>query len=198
MVMLHVMMQPLETKLRASLQKMPPQSQQKTKDILAHVEKIDALSLTALALVNEVKKAAHGTKHQKAQAIVKLMVGLSEIEKGGKSNLAAMEEKVATELKDPKHKNDPLVAIDVQMLQTMKAAVKKSEALVLVAALAMKKAKTEHERAKIKAAVSDAMKKVMGKLKLDVEALKQQAMVVAATGAAVSVHASKHRKPQKH
>merc|ERR550514_738545 len=111
----------------------------------------------------------------------------------GKLNalLKKMEAKVDAELADPKRKDDPTVAVDVKMLQTMKDAVKKSEALVLVAALAMKKAKTDKERKKIKAEVSFAMHKVMGKLKEDVQALKAEAMVLASAQTAVAAHNAK-------
>merc|ERR1719324_1896096 len=57
----------------------------------------------------------------------------------------------------------------------MKTAVKKSEALVLVAAIALKKAKTEEDRLKVKT----AMHKVMAKLKTDVAELKDEAAAVA-------------------
>merc|ERR1719426_705637 len=79
--------------------------------------------------------------------------------------LKKMEAKVAQELADPALKDSPQVAVDVKMLATMKTAVKKSEALVLVAAIALKKAKTEEEKAKIKTAVKAGMHKVMSKLK---------------------------------
>ena len=79
-----------------------------------------------------------------------------------------MEAKVAQELADPALKDSPQVAVDVKMLATMKTAVKKSEALVLVAAIALKKAKTEEDRLKVKTAVKGAMHKVMAKLKTDV------------------------------
>jgi hypothetical protein len=71
------------------------------------------------------------------------------------------------------------VAVDVKMLATMKTAVKKSEALVLVAAIAMKKAKTEKDKMKIKTAVKGAMHKVMEKLKTDVAELKEEAAAIA-------------------
>merc|ERR1719316_241922 len=71
----------------------------------------------------------------------------------------------------------------------MKAAVKKAESLILVGALAMKKAKTEEEKVKVKMAIKGSMTKVMGKLKADVADLKMQAQVAkdgakAADGAA--------------
>jgi len=93
--------------------------------------------------------------------------------------LKKMEVKVAQELADPNLKNSPQVAVDVKMLATMKTAVKKSEALVLVAAIALKKAKTEEDKMKIKTAVKGAMHKVMEKLKVDVAELKAQAAAIA-------------------
>merc|ERR1719487_2348384 len=93
--------------------------------------------------------------------------------------LKKMEVKVAQELADPELKNSPQVAVDVKMLATMKTAVKKSEALVLVAAIALKKAKTEKDKMKIKTAVKGAMHKVMEKLKTDVAELKEEAAAVA-------------------
>merc|ERR1719440_2299683 len=92
--------------------------------------------------------------------------------------LQKMQKKVDSELADPARKDDPLVAIDVKMLSTMKAAVKKSEALIMVGAIAMKKAKSQEERQKIKLSVKGAMQKVMGQLKTDINDLKQQAVVV--------------------
>merc|ERR1719454_212619 len=137
-------------------------------------------------------------------AMVKMIVGLAAIEKGVKENLMAMrhgaaantnpanavtnklhlllakmEAKVHAELSDPARKDDPLVAVDVKMLDTMKTAVKKSEALILVGAIAMKKAKTDEERAKIKVSVKGAMAKVMGQLKEDIKTLKDEAVTVA-------------------
>jgi len=93
--------------------------------------------------------------------------------------LKKMEAKVAQELADPALKDSPQVAVDVKMLATMKTAVKKSEALVLVAAIALKKAKTEEDRLKVKTAVKGAMHKVMAKLKTDVAELKDEAAAVA-------------------
>merc|ERR1719487_1314580 len=93
--------------------------------------------------------------------------------------LKKMEVKVAQELADPELKNSPQVAVDVKMLATMKTAVKKSEALVLVAAIALKKAKTEKDKMKIKTVVKGAMHKVMEKLKTDVAELKEQAAAIA-------------------
>lgn len=133
---------------------------------------------------------------------MKMIVGLASIEKGVKENLLAMKQhggatnpahemttklhtllakmtaKVNAELADPARKDDPLVAIDVKMLDTMKKAVKKSEALILVGAIAMKKAKSDEERTKIKASVKGAMSKVMGQLKTDIQTLKEEAVAV--------------------
>merc|ERR1719482_575650 len=140
---------------------------------------------------------------------MKLLMGLAKIEKGVKENLVAMraakagvsgaagehklpattkklhhllkkmEVKVAQELTDPELKSSPQVAVDVKMLATMKTAVKKSEALILVAAIAMKKAKTEEDKMKIKTAVKGAMHKVMEKMKTDVAELKEEAAAIA-------------------
>merc|ERR550514_22171 len=59
----------------------------------------------------------------------------------GKLNavVVQMQEKVDAELADPARKDDPLVGLDVQMLESMKKAVSKSEALVAAAEEGMKK-----------------------------------------------------------
>merc|ERR1719440_458817 len=91
--------------------------------------------------------------------------------------LQKMQAKVDAELADPARKDDPLVAIDVKMLDKIKKSVKKSEALMMVGAIAMKKAKTDEERTKIKDSVKGAMQKVMVQMKQDMDSLKQEAVV---------------------
>jgi len=205
MAMLHMLVKPIEAKLQAAMGHMPPEAQKNAKEVMAHMASLDKLTGAALGLMVGVKQAAHGTDQEKKAALLKMIVGLAAIEKGVKENLMAMkmrgppmgmhahagptnklhlllqkmQSKVDAELADPARKDDPLVAIDVKMLDTMKKAVKKAEALVVVGAIAMKKAKNASERMKIKASVKGAMKKVMGQLKQDINEFKEQAMVTA-------------------
>merc|ERR550537_1520885 len=197
------MVQPIEKKLTAAMDKMPKEAQGNAKEVLGHMESLDKLTGSALGLMVGMKKAEHGTAKEKQTALLKMIVGMASIEKGVKENLLAMkaqkmgagmhgnelpsklhmllekmQAKVDGELKDPARKDDPLVQIDVKMLDTMKKAVKKSEALIMVGAIAMKKAKTEEDRQKIKLSVKGAMQKVMGQLKADINDLKNKAIVV--------------------
>merc|ERR1719482_775555 len=201
MVMLHMLVKPIEAKLTAAMGKMPKEAQANAHQVLGHMVALDKLTGSALELMVGVKQAAHGTAQQKKTALLKMIVGLATIEKGVKENLLAMkmgvhshtapgasklhmlldkmQRKVDAELADPVKKDDPLVAIDVQMLSKMKAAVKKSEQLLKVGAMAMQKAHTHEEREKVKASIKGAMKKVMGQMKQDISDLKDQAVVVA-------------------
>merc|ERR550537_1459244 len=201
------MVQPIEKKLTAAMDKMPKEAQGNAQQVLGHMQSLDKLTGSALGLMAGMKKAAHGTAKEKQTALLKMIVGMAAIEKGVKENLLAMKSskmggmgmggmgapdlhskmhmllekmqaKVDGELKDPAHKDDPLVQIDVKMLDTMKKAVKKSEALIMVGAIAMKKAKTEEDRKKIKESVKGAMTKVMATLKEDISSIKAEAAAV--------------------
>lgn len=99
---------------------------------------------------------------------------------GIKKLLAAMEEKVKEELADPKRKNDPLVAVDVKMLNSIKKVMKKSEMLMAVGVIMMKKAKTKKEKELIKMKVQDALKKVLGNFKNSMQELQTEAQVILA------------------
>jgi hypothetical protein len=91
-----------------------------------------------------------------------------------------MDEKVKAELADPERKDDPLVKLDVEVLGTMKHAVKKAESLVVVAAVAMKQAKDEDEKTKIKHAIKAELQGVMTDLKENMRKLKEKTVIVEA------------------
>jgi hypothetical protein len=206
MAMLHMMVQPMEKKLTEQMAHMPEAEKADAQALFDHIEKLDKLTGGAMVLVDGMKKAKNGTPKEKQIAVLKMITGMGAISKGVKQTLAEMKElqlakglhpgagkemtsklhlvlqkmqaKVDAELADPARKGDPLVAIDVKMLDKMKKSVKKSEALMMVGAVAMKKAKTEEERTKIKTSVKGAMQKVMVQMKEDMDSLKQEAVVV--------------------
>jgi hypothetical protein len=203
MVMLHMMVKPMEKKLAASMAQLPEGEKADAQAALDHIQNLDKLTGGALGLMEGMKKAAHGTAEEKKTALLKMIMGMATIEKGVKENLAGMKKmkmahsanpakqvssklhmlvakmqaKVDAELADPARKDDPLVAVDVKMLDKIKKSVKKSEALMMVGAIAMKKAKTDEERKKIQTSVKGAMQKVMGQMKEDMSAMKEEAMV---------------------
>merc|ERR1719161_2044799 len=80
--------------------------------------------------------------------------------------VAEMQASVDAELADPARKHDPLVALDVHMLNAMKQAVAKSEALEAAASRAA--AKHPEKAEKYKAALKIALHKVAGELKTEV------------------------------
>merc|ERR1719183_1219896 len=92
--------------------------------------------------------------------------------------VAEMQASVDAELADPARKHDPLVSLDVHMLNAMKKAVAKSEALELAAQSAIKKHPEKAE--KYGAALKMALHKVSGELKTEMETLKQKALKLAA------------------
>merc|ERR1719482_550269 len=87
-----------------------------------------------------------------------------------------MQKKVDAELADPARKDDPLVGLDVQMLESMKKAVSKSEALVAAAEAGM--AKEPEKKAQYQQALKIALHKVSEDLKTDMKAMKEKAMVL--------------------
>merc|ERR1719183_951128 len=92
--------------------------------------------------------------------------------------VAEMQASVDAELADPARKHDPMVSLDVHMLNAMKKAVAKSEALELAAQSAIKKHPEKAE--KYGAALKMALHKVSGELKTEMETLKQKALKLAA------------------
>merc|ERR1719478_1568823 len=91
--------------------------------------------------------------------------------------VAEMQASVDAELADPARKHDPLVSLDVHMLNAMKKAVAKSEALEAAASRAA--AKHPEKAEKYKAALKIALHKVAGELKTEVEGLKEKAQKLA-------------------
>merc|ERR1719181_284616 len=91
-----------------------------------------------------------------------------------------MEKKVHEELADPARKNDPLVKVDVRMLDVLKRFTKKSEMLILVGAMTMKKAKTQEEKDAIKAKIRGALHTLMTAFKKDMAGVQLEAKTIIA------------------
>jgi len=98
-----------------------------------------------------------------------------------------MEAKVKAELADPARKDDPMTKLDMEVLDTMKNSVKKAESLVVVAAVAMKQAKDEDQKTKIKAAIKAELQGVMVNLKTEMSHLKEKTVIVEAVNKLKSV-----------
>jgi len=210
MVVLHVLMKPISTKLHLAMQKMGDADKAKAQDILDHLGELDGLSAKAVDLLKHVDTVKHGTPEQRKEALEHLLTGMKDIQSGVQTHLLAMrrptaaenpvhlkgklpalteklhaqirrmEDKVAKELADPERKDDPLVKMDIEVLDTMKTAVKKAESLVVVAAVAMKQAKTEDQKTKIKHAIKAELQDVMTNLKKDMSHLKEKTVIVEA------------------
>jgi hypothetical protein len=86
--------------------------------------------------------------------------------------------KVDKERADPARKDDPQVDVDSEILDTMKGAIKRVEALVVVSAVAMKKAKTEADRDQIKHGVHDEMKKTVVDMRTKMKELKKKSVML--------------------
>lgn len=210
MVVLHVLMKPISTKLHLAMQKMGDADKSKAQDILDHLGELDGLSAKAVDLLKHVDTVKHGTPEERKEALEHLLTGMKDIQTGVTTHLLAMrrptaaenpvhlkgklpaltaklhdqirrmEDKVNMELADPARKDDPLVKMDIEVLDTMKTAVKKAESLVVVAAVAMKQAKTEDQKTKIKHAIKAELQDVMTKLKQDMSHLKEKTVIVEA------------------
>merc|ERR1719478_727646 len=210
MVVLHVLMKPISTKLHLAMAKMGDADKEKAQGVLDHLGELDGLSSKAVELLKHVEVVKHGSPEERKAALESLVSGMKEIQGGVQTHLLAMrrpgagerrtgikgkltaltdklhaqmhkmDEKVKAELADPERKDDPLVKLDVEVLDTMKHAVKKAESLVVVAAVAMKQAKDEDQKTKIKNAIKAELAEVMTNLKKDMSQLKEKTVIVEA------------------
>merc|ERR1719506_2572345 len=85
-----MMFAPMEKKLTAALAHMPAAQQKATKAVLTHIHALNQLSAGAMKLMAGVKASQHGTKKEKTVAIMKMMVGMAEIQKKMKVEMAAL------------------------------------------------------------------------------------------------------------
>lgn len=207
MTVLHVLMQPMLHKLQVAAAHMPAEDQGLAAETLGHLKALDMFSEKATQLLSLVQRAAHGTKHEKDQAIKLLQMGLVMIKAGIQKHMQAlkqgmvtlnhpqhgdltkgvagklkeviakMQSKVDAELQDPARAHDPIVQLDVEMLKAMKKAVAKSEALVVVAAMEMKKDPGHSEQFKV--ALKASLHAVTDELRSDMDTLKKKAMMIA-------------------
>lgn len=215
MVVLHVLMKPIGTKLRLAMDKMGDVDKAKAEEIISHLDSLDDLSQKAVLLLGHVEKAKHGTPEEQERALSALVFGMKQIQSGVKTHLlamknpipeqmmhaehsplakgklgaltdklhtqlASMQAKVDKELADPAKKDDPIVQMDVLVLNTMKKSVKKAESLVMVAAVAMKKTTTVEQKAEIKKAIKIELQNVMIDLKKNLNKYKDQTVILMA------------------
>merc|ERR1719446_1547697 len=203
--MMHVLMQPMLQKLQTVATHMEGPAKDAAAKTLQHLSALDTYSEKAAEMLSVIQKAAKGPPEEQDKAIKLLEVGLLMVKAGMHKHMLAlkqlkqqavaeaapgepgitsklravvqdMQAKVDAELADPKRKGDPLVGLDVQMLEAMKKAVSQSEALVAAAKVEVGK---HPEKAKqYKAALKVALHKVTDNLKGDMKALKEKAMVL--------------------
>merc|ERR1719446_917042 len=203
--MMHVLMQPMLQKLQTVATHMEGPAKDAAAKTLQHLSALDTYSEKAAEMLSVIQKAAKGPPEEQDKAIKLLEVGLLMVKAGMHKHMLAlkqlkqqavaeaapgepgitsklravvqdMQAKVDAELADPKRKGDPLVGLDVQMLEAMKKAVSQSEALVAAAKVEVGK---HPEKAKqYKAALKVALHQVTDHLKGDMKALKEKAMVL--------------------
>lgn len=229
MVVLHVMLQPMEQKLKLAMAKMPADGQERAQQIVDHIEALSGLSKKSVGLLSHLTAAKSGTPEERGKALAAMVVGMKEIQDGVKHHLAALKmhppaaralqgkeafpenakpmpfvgepapshkdkmvamtsrlhnelkrlkEKVAKEV-EAGRKDDPMVQMDIQLVNTMEKAIKKSEALIVVAAMSMKKATGNADKVQIKQAIKGQLHQVMDQLKTDMQHLKEKSVMYA-------------------
>jgi hypothetical protein len=97
--------------------------------------------------------------------------------------LVKLGKKIATEIKDPANRHNPKVLLDIKLFLAVKDSVEKTQALMMAGSIAIKKAKTEEEKAAVQAAVKKGMGKVEQTLKTKMMALEKQALLLAVASA---------------
>jgi hypothetical protein len=97
--------------------------------------------------------------------------------------LVKLGKKIAQEIKDPANKHNPKVLLDIKLFLAVKDSVEKTQALMMAGSIAIKKAKTEDEKAAVQAAVKRGMTKVEMTLKTKMKALEKQALLLAVAAA---------------
>merc|ERR1719454_2510697 len=97
--------------------------------------------------------------------------------------LVKLGKKIATEIKDPANRHNPKVLLDIKLFLAVKDSVEKTQALMMAGSIAIKKAKSEEEKAAVQAAVKKGMGKVEATLKQKMMALEKQALLLAVASA---------------
>lgn len=222
LVMLHVLMKPVATKLHLAMAKMTDEEKARAQHLVDHLDSLDALSEQSVGLLAGVEAVEHAHGPEKAASLAALIEAMNAIQAKVKTHLLALKNpeetaamggqpaahahhgmrerltsltqkmnqnlqhlqaRVDSELADPAKKDDPMVKMDMEVLDTMKGAVKKAEALIVVASVALQKAKDPEERAKVKTAVKEELHTVLANLKENMGNLKEKSVMVAALSA---------------
>lgn len=192
LVKLGAKLRPVETRLSATLDSMPPAAKTKAAAMLGHIKALRGYSAKVLVLLQALKSKDMTGEERKA-AIVNLVHGLHEVQMGIKEHVSALrlsrsefespgaendgamprmvkllqllKAKVDRELADPATKDLPQTHLDLKVFSTMKETVVKLEALAAGAENLSKKAKTEDEKIKLKVAIKMMTKELTDNMK---------------------------------
>lgn len=207
MVVLHVLLKPIATKLSMAMAKMPEKEKAQAENTLKHMSALDKLSKTSVNLLAAIDVLEKSPPETQEEGLGKIALGMRALQNGVHAHLAAMkqphakthnspalarldaltlglhtrmhelQEKVDREKADPAREGDPMVAIDEESLDTMKKTIKRVEALVVVSAVAMKQAKTPKDQEAIKHGVKEEMKKAILEMREKMKDLKKKSIM---------------------